>query len=259
MSGRELLLYLSIKYEGDYQKLLDAITAKEKVKEEDVIERIKDVKCKYLTILDEEYPDYLKHVYKPPIVLYYYGDISLLKAKNIKVAVVGSREASTYGIDVTKNLVTTLSKHDRIIVSGLARGIDAVAHRTCIDNKAKTIAVLGSGIDYPYPNQNKDLYEIIKKDHLIISEYPGTVKPNPSNFPDRNRIVAGLCDKLLVTEGYKNSGTCITAMYALQLGKDILVVPYPFNQNSCCNKLIQDGAFLIDSEKDVLDFSEKKY
>lgn len=258
MNGRELLIYFSLKYEGDFSKMLDAIKRKEQVNEKDIKASQDKVKSKVITILDKEYPKELTHICMPPLVLYYYGDISLLKGNDTRIAVIGSRESSKYGEEVTTSLTKTLVKGKRVIVSGMARGIDRIAHETAINNNGKTIAVLGSGIDYIYPKTNADIYEKMKKDHLIISEYPNDLAPKPENFPQRNRIVAGLSDKVLVTEAYVNSGTSITVLHALKQGKDVLAVPYPINSNSACNKLIQDGAYLIDSSDDVIYYTEEK-
>lgn len=259
MLGKDLLVYLSLKYKGDFKKMVKAIHEKETVKDEIALEEIKKIKSKYITVLDDAYPEELRHIYMPPLVLYYYGDISLLKSEEVRVAVVGSRECTDYGRDITKELVEPLAMKNRIIVSGLARGIDGIAHSTCINAKGKTIAVLGSGIDYPYPSSNKALYEEIKNHHLLLSEYPNKTEPTPDNFPARNRIVAGIAHKVLVTEAYVNSGTNITVLYALRQGKDVMAVPHEAKKNSACNRLIQDGAFLVESVDDILYLTEKKF
>ncbi|MCQ2792141.1 MAG: DNA-processing protein DprA [Bacilli bacterium] len=259
MLGKDLLVYLSLKYKGDFKKMIDAIHKKEEVNDEVAMKALKTIKSKYITILDQAYPEELRHVYMPPLVLYYYGDISLLKSEEVKVAVIGSRESTSYGEKMTRDLVEPLAKKRRIIVSGLARGIDAIAHDTCIKSKGKTIAVLGSGIDYCYPTSNRKLYDEIKMNHLLISEYPNALSPTPDNFPSRNRIVAGIANKVLVTEAYINSGTNITVLYALRQGKDVMAVPHEANHQSACNRLIQDGAFLVENAEDVLYLTEKKY
>ncbi|MCQ2794024.1 MAG: DNA-processing protein DprA [Bacilli bacterium] len=251
MDGRNLLLYLSLKYAGNYDKIYQAITKRETVEEEAVKEAVKQIKCHTLTIIDKEYPESLKRIPTPPLVLYYYGDISLLTSATPRLGVVGSRDCSLYGRRMTRSIVSEVAK-SVIIVSGLARGIDAVAHRATIDAKGKTIAVLGGGIDVIYPRENAELFAAIKKNHLLISEYPGETKPEPSYFPLRNRLVAGFSDKLLVTEAYKNSGTNITVLYALKQGKDVMAIPYEADQASSCNKLIQDGAALVETADDVL-------
>lgn len=250
MSGRELLIYLSIKYEGDFERILKAIKAKEDATEEMVKKEVATIKSNVITIIDKEYPEELKHINMPPLVLYYYGDISLLNSK-MRLAVVGSREASEYGIKMTKSIVQDIA-NKVTVVSGLARGIDAIAHKTVIDNHGRTIGILGCGIDYVYPKENDGLYTTIKKNHLLLSEYPNLTKPKPDYFPMRNRIIAGVAQKVLVTEAYKNSGTNITVLFALKQGKDVLAVPYPADANSSANKLIQDGAFLVETGEEVL-------
>ncbi len=258
MTGRNLLAALSIKYKGNFELMLKAIKAKETFTDAQIEDYLKQIKSKFVTILDDDYPEVLKRVYMPPLVLYYYGDISLLNSKNNLVAVIGSRNNSLYGEKATKLFTKALVDNKRIIIAGLARGIDSIAHRTCIENNGKTVAVLGSGIDCPYPLQNKKLYEVIKKNHLLISEYPGNMEPTKETFPMRNRIVASLADKILVTEAYANSGTCITVMYGLTLGKDILAVPNEIFKESATNKIIQDGGFLVETVDDVIFLTEKK-
>lgn len=259
MTARDLLLCLSIKYKGDFKKMLNAIQNKETATEEQLKEANESLKTKFITILDQEYPTELKTVTMPPLVLYYIGDISLLKSEEIHVAVIGSREYSPYGEKVTKLFVEPLAKNKRVIVSGMARGIDSIAHETCINAGGKTIAVLGNGILKAYPSSNQKLYDEIKKNHLVISEYPGELEATPENFPMRNRIVAGISNKILVTEGHVNSGTNITVLFALKQGKDILAVPSEIGKQSACNKLIQDGAYLVETVDDVLYLTSKKY
>lgn len=252
MKAREIIAFLSIKYDGNYKKIMDAIKEKEKINEEEALNSINKLKSKYVTIIDDEYPQYLKHIPAPPLILFYYGDLSILDIKNRKkLAVIGSRNSSEYGERMTINIVSKISKQVTII-SGLARGIDKIAHETCIKNKGKTVAILGSGIDYIYPKENSDIYEEIKKNHLLISEYPNSVIPEPQNFPFRNRIISGLSDKILVTEAYNKSGTSVTVLHALRQGKDVMTVPYNADKNSACNKLIQDGAALVENADDVL-------
>lgn len=253
MSGRDLLIYLSVKYQGNFDKIYHAITTHECASDEDIKKAVDSVKAKVLTIIDENYPDSLKRMCTPPLVLYYYGDLSLLTDQaSQRLAVVGSRECTIYGRKMTNKIVSEVANKKIIIVSGLARGIDAVAHHSAINAKGKTIAVLGCGIDSIYPKENEELFKEIKANHLLVSEYPNDTKPEPNFFPLRNRLVAGFADKVLVTEAYKNSGTNITVLYALKQGKDVMVVPYEADKESSCNKLIQDGAALVETAEDVL-------
>ena len=245
---RDYLIYYSLKYNGDYQKVKRAIIDREDMTDEE----FPPIKSGVVTFDDEDYPDYLKRINDPPLVLYYYGDISLLKNIDKHVGVIGSRNFSEYGKEATENIVSGIAK-DTVIVSGLAYGIDAIAHACAINNKGKTIAVLGSGIDVCYPPENQELYEKIKKNHLVISEYPGLTQPSPDKFPFRNRIIAQLSKCVLITEAYARSGTSITANFALMLGRTVCCVPYPVGKNSFCNKFINQGAFLVEGPEDVLE------
>ena len=215
----------------------------------------KKTKCKTLTIMDPEYPLYLKQLHRPPIVLFYYGDISLINEENMKknLAVIGTRSCTEYGLKETNRIVSELGKNCNI-VSGLAKGIDAMAHQTALDVGTKTIAVLGSGINNPYPKENIELYkDIIKRGGLVVSEYPNFSSPLQFHFPIRNRLIAMFSKALLVTEAYDyNSGTGITARYAYSFNKKVMAIPYPADVlNSYCNYLIQEGAVLVRSAEDV--------
>lgn len=250
---RDVLIYFSLKYQGSQREVMNALKNKEPVVQDHVMLKVQEIKSKVLTILDDEYPNYFKDYYQPPLVLYYYGDISLLKKKPI-LAVVGSRNNSVYGQKVTKELINKLCfKKNITIVSGMARGIDTIAHSEALEQGAGTIAILGSGIDYPYPKENEWLYQKIKKQGLVISEYPSDLKPNKMNFPVRNRLIAFACDKLLITEAKKNSGSLITLRFVLDVGKDVLCVPDQIFSDSECNRLIQQGAKMINSVDDLME------
>ena len=252
IKGRDLLVYLSVKYKGNWDEMYQAIQQREKVSFEEVDEALKNNKANYITCVDSEYPDCLKGVYHPPFVLYYYGDISLINNKDIrKLAVIGSRSPSDYGIKATKAFVTELAKQV-IVVSGLAKGIDTVALKNAIDNNGKVVAILGSGIERCYPSENKELFEVIKQSHLLISEYPLDTPPNDFQFPFRNRLVAALSDAVLVAEAKHRSGTLITVGHALSLGKDIFCIPHRIGESSSSNTLIKDGAYLAESAEDIL-------
>ena len=250
MESREILLYLAVKYKGDWDQIYMDLSGHKEIDEKEAKTLISKVKSNYLTILDEEYPESLRDTYKSPFVLFYYGDISLLSDKNNKIAVVGSRKYSEYGQEMTEMLVKGIAK-DFVIISGMAYGIDAIAHRTAIENGGKTIGVLGNGIDFHYLEENKDLYEECKKNHLIISEYPGTTPPNQKYFPVRNRIIAGLCYNLLVTEGKIKSGTQITAFLMVQKSGNVCCVPARAGEESICNYLIKEGAYLVETAEDI--------
>lgn len=208
----------------------------------------------YVTLLDNNYPNCFKtKLGEPPFVLYYKGDISLLNNKDFrKLSIVGSRRCSKYGVESVKQIISSLPK-DYIIISGLAKGIDSIAHKTALECGLKTIAVLGSGIDYIYPEENLTLYnDIILNRGLILSEYPNHVSPKKDNFIFRNRLVASLGEFLLIGEAYSHSGTQTTITYALQCGNSVGCIPYPINTDSLCNTFIKEGAYLIDSSKEIV-------
>jgi len=246
-TGREILIYLSLKFNGDYFAIRDAI--KNRDYDLEGIEEV-NVRANTLTMLDEDYPrEFLKLPY-PPIVLFYYGDISLIKDISKNIAVIGTRKPTQYGSDVTENIVKEISK-DMVVVSGLARGIDSIAQKTAIENNGKTIAILGSGIEYCYPYENKELYDEIKRNHLLISEFPNRTEPTPHNLLFRNRLIAMLSKGVLITEAYQKSGTSVTANWALSYLKDVMCVPYQYGSYSLCNFIINEGAYLVDSVDDV--------
>ena len=250
MESRENLLYLALKYKGDWNAIYEDVSNHIEIDEEEAKKLNSTLTSNYITIIDEAYPESLRDAYKPPFVLFYYGDISLLDDKRNKIAVVGSRKSTEYGEEMTKKLVSGIAK-DFVIVSGMAIGIDAISHRSAIESGGKTIGILGNGIDFHYLEENKDIYEELKKNHLIISEYPGSTPPNPSNFPIRNRIIAGLCNNLLVTEGKVRSGTQITALLMVQKSGNVCCVPTRAGEDSICNHLIKEGAYLVETVEDV--------
>lgn len=256
LKARDLLLYLVIKYEGRYDDILFAIQNKLPFEKTEAIGIGKKVKSKYVTIMDSDYPKCLKNVYHPPLVLFYYGDLSLLDDIDKNVAVVGSRNYSPYGEKMTKEIVTSLSSNFNI-VSGLAKGIDSIAHSACIKNKGKTIGILGCGIDYIYPKENYELIEEVKNNHLLISEYPNVIPPQKDNFPLRNRLIACVSKGVIITEASVRSGTMITASHAVCQGKEVLCVPYTAESHSGCNHLIKEGAYLIEDADDALAILKK--
>ena len=250
MNQREILIKIAIHHEGDWEKIYQTLQNKEY---EDILSQdLPMMDYKAITFLDEDYPEYLRNTFRPPFVLFYYGDISLLKDPKKNLAVIGSRVITEYGCNITEEIVDELAKEVNV-VSGLAKGIDYIAHMRAINSGGKTIAILGSGIDYCYPAENIDLYNEIKKNHLLISEYPGTTSPTPDKFPIRNRLIAAVADTILITEAYSRSGTSITANFALQFNKNICCVPYPYYRNSLCNHLISQGAYLVQNGQDVLE------
>jgi len=208
---------------------------------------------KVVTYYDDDYPQTLKDIPNPPIALYCKGDIELLNKPSI--AVVGPREATDYGIMVAKKFVETFAKEGLSVVSGIARGIDTVSHRTALDNKGKTVAVLPCGQDVVYPAENYRLYDLVADYGLRVTEYPLGTKVKQYTFVERNRIISGIANALFLPEAAENSGTMITVGHALQEGKPIYVVPGSvFSKTSKgSNKLILQGdGIMILSPEDVL-------
>ena len=247
----KILVYFAIKYNGDWDQIYAAINRKEKVDVSEMEKIVDRCECNYITILDSNYPIRLKSIYKPPFVLFYKGDITLLDNAYKTIAVVGSRNCSLYGKKASEQIVKELTDEKFLIISGLAKGIDSIAHLTCLENEGKTIAILGNGIGIYYPDENKVLQETIANKGLILSEYPYSVSANKENFPKRNRIIAGLADGVLVTDCKNKSGSMITVSRALEMGKDIFCIPHPIGVNSGCNTLIKEGAKLVESVKDI--------
>ena len=252
LNGKQILIALAIKYEGDWDKMYSAISNKDVEDLNPYIEQFNKSTRKAMTILDIECPAILKQIFMPPFVLFYYGDLTLTHNPSKCLSIIGSRNPSTYGEKMARELAADLSK-DFIVVSGMAKGIDGIAHRSAIAAGNKTIAVIGSGIDRCYPAENKDLYQELKKDHLIVSEYFGQSSPDMSHFPLRNRIIAGLSKGTLIVEAQRQSGTSITATYALNFSRTVLAVPNRADTNSACNRLIKEGAVLVENAADVIE------
>lgn len=205
---------------------------------------------------DEDYPQQLKFISDNPFVLSCIGDVSLLKKQQI--AVVGSRSVSVLGQKLTRKMAGTLAKKGYVVTSGLARGVDGLAHLGALDENGKTIAVLGSSVDYCYPTENKELYDsIIEKGGLIISENKvGSGIISKHQFPKRNRIITALSEAVVVTECTKKSGSLITARLALEMGKELFAVPgHPLDKHfEGTNDLIkQSCAHVLTSIDDLLD------
>ncbi len=206
-----------------------------------------------LSIGSSKYPTQLFALENPPVLLYVKGDIKLLK-EGYLVAVVGTRTPSVYGVDTTKAICEEMTRHDITLVSGLAAGLDSVAHRAAIAAGTPTIAVLGNGIDYFYPPSNRELQLAIAKNGVLVSEFPPTTEPFKGSFIMRNRIIAGLADVLLVTEARDRSGTMSTASFASDMGRTIFAVPGNITtpMSSGTNNLIYDGATPVTSTTSIL-------
>lgn len=209
---------------------------------------------KFFTIDDDIYPEILKNIYNPPKKIYYKGNLKLLKEKK-KIAIVGTRNNSSYGALCCEKIVKDLIAEDIVIISGFARGIDSIAHRICIENNGKTIAVVASGLDIVYPSSNVNLWKKIEENGLILSEYEYGTKPFRANFPQRNRIIAGLSEGVIVIESKEKGGSLVTANIALDEGRDVYAVPGEIfsDLSRGCNNLIRDSkAKLLNSVEEIL-------
>lgn len=206
----------------------------------------------YITAIDDEYPKYLKEIGTPPWLFFLKGNKQILSTPSL--AVVGSRKTTSYGRKVTQKMIPQLVQKGWTITSGLALGIDALAHHMTLGSKGLTMAVLGCGINMSYPPQNRKLHDDIEQKGLIVSEYPLGVRPHPGYFPQRNRIIAGLTYGTIVIEAAKKSGSLITSYCALENGREVFAVPGAiFDQQSVGTNLLiqQHGAKLITDVDDI--------
>ncbi len=212
--------------------------------------KLEDIR--FIDYYHNEYPYKLKNIYNPPLGIYVRGK---LPDKQIPcVAVIGARECSDYGVKYTRLYTDKLCQNNIQIISGMARGIDGIAGRTSVAYKDLSFAVLGSGINCPYPECNKDLYEALLQNGSLISEYPPDTKAQPFRFPYRNRIISGLSDCVFVAEAAVKSGSHITAYFALEQGKDVFALPGPVDSklSEGTNILIKNGAYPALSVDDIL-------
>jgi len=232
------------------QKIIDL---RKSIDPEKLVAEILKKGIKILTIKDKNYPKLLKEIVNPPFLLYIKGEIKLEDEKAL--AVVGSRRPTNYGREVTESLTWALVHQGFTIVSGMARGIDSVAHKTALKAGGRTIAVLGTGVDVCYPPENKKLYEEISYNGALVSEFTPGTQPTPYNFPQRNRIIAGLSLGVLVTEAAEKSGALITAGFAGEAGREVFAVPGPIysKMSAGTSALIKDGAKLVYKMEDILE------
>jgi len=204
-----------------------------------------------LTCRDPLFPQRLLHIYDCPVLLYVKGE---LRGLDVSIAVVGSRKASAYGKYTTERLSRELALNGVTIVSGMARGIDASAHRGAMSVKGQTVAVLGSGLDVIYPPENESLYHEISECGAVVSEYSFGTRPNAPNFPARNRIISGMSLGVVVVEATEKSGSLITARIALEQGREVFAVPGSIDEAGSrgTNRLIKEGAKLVEDVDDIL-------
>ncbi len=220
---------------------------------EEHLNKIKNYGITLLRYTDSLYPQSLRELDDAPLLLYCKGN--MLKEDALSIAVVGARGMTDYGRKVASQISSALASAGITVVSGLARGIDTVAHVGAIRAKGRTIAVMGSGIDIVYPPENKRLYEQIASSGCIISEFPLETPPEKHNFPRRNRLISGLSLGVLVVEAAQSSGSLITAEYALQQNKEVFAVPGRIDSmlSRGTNQLIRKGARLVQSAEDIIE------
>jgi len=202
---------------------------------------------------EPEYPQALLQIYDPPVLLYVRGDAQVLNQPALSI--VGTRRPTAYGTQMTERLSRDLAKRGLAIVSGLARGVDAIAHQGTTAAEGRAIGVIGTGIDVFYPKENKKLYEKVLERGVIVSEFPLGAYPAPENFPVRNRIIAGMPLGVVIVEGKQYSGSLITARLAMEFGREVFGVPGNVTQETSFapNQLIKQGAKLVTSAEDVIE------
>jgi DNA processing protein len=205
------------------------------------------------TLVDEKYPPSLRAIKTAPPLLYVYGDYQ--PQDQFALAVVGTRRMSSYGRRAAKMLVQGAVAHGLTIVSGLALGVDTIAHQGALDGGGRTLAVLGSGLGCVYPSENRALAERVAQSGAVISEFPLFLEPTKWTFPRRNRLISGLCRGVLVVEAPQKSGALITAKAATEQGREVFAVPGPIQPttHSGCHYLIKNGAKLVETVDDILD------
>jgi len=243
-----------LKKSGLDSKTVDNIVnLRTKISPDKEIDALNKYKIKALICESEDYPSRLKEIYDYPPVLYVRGD--LIQQDECCLAVVGTRRSTVYGRQVTEEIVSDLARNGITIVSGLARGIDSIAHKTALEAGARTMAIFASGLDIVYPAENAKLAREIMERGALISEYPLGTKPKADNFPRRNRIMSGLSLGVLVIEAGESSGALITANQALEQNREVFAVPgsilSPTSRGT--NHLIQEGAKLVRNYIDILE------
>jgi len=203
---------------------------------------------------DENYPSLLKQISAPPPILYYKGILPDPQAKYI--AVVGTRRMTSYGREMAREISSFLAAHQVVIVSGLARGIDGIAHQAALDVGGCTVAVLGCGVDKIYPPEHRIMAEKITANGAILSDYPPGTPPDRINFPPRNRIISGMAGGCIIVEAGEKSGSLITARFAAEQGREVFVIPGNFNapQSQGSNRLIRDVARPLCDKEELLEF-----
>ena len=240
--------------EGLNKKAIKAfLEGRDKIDLDEELAAANEANVSVSTLEDDDYPALLKNIYDPPPVLYTKGQ--KIDAKDKIIAIVGTRKASHYGKETARKLAYELASLGFTIVSGMAMGIDTVAHQGALDAKGKTLAVFGCGVDVIYPSSNKSLAKEIEASGALVSEFPLRTGIEKGHFPRRNRIISGLSLGVIVVEGHYDSGAMITAKQALDQGREVFAVPgnVELDQSKGPHWLIKQGAKLVESVEDVLE------
>ena len=220
----------------------------------DILSSCSQIGCRIITLQDSEYPDRLRNIYDPPLLLYVRGTMPNIDDHPV-IGVVGTRKCTPYGIKTAENVCYDLSRRGVITVTGLARGVDTAAARGALRGGSPTIGVIGSGLDVVYPPENRAVYDDVAGFGAVISEYPPGTPPVQYHFPARNRIISGLSLGVAVIEAPKKSGALITAARALEQGRDVFALPGNVDAATCVgsNALLREGAIPFTSADDIID------
>lgn len=244
--------------EGFGRQTIEVVVAlRSRIHPEELLGQHEQQNPNFWTPQEADYPRLLLEIPSPPPLLYYRGQVQLQENQGIKplVGIVGTRNASDYGRRWTRKISATLARNGFTVVSGLADGIDTEAHHSCLEAGGRTLAVLGTGVDVVYPPRNRELYNQILNQGLVLSEYPAKTPPDRAHFPPRNRIIAGLSRAVLVMEAPTRSGALITARFANDYGRDVYVLPGSLDnpRSLGCLGLLNTGAQVILSESHLLE------
>ncbi|OGI21041.1 MAG: DNA protecting protein DprA [Candidatus Melainabacteria bacterium RIFOXYA12_FULL_32_12] len=244
-----------------YNRVQNFIEARKAINPDKLLEEIYKRDIKVLTLQDEDYPYLLRQIPDPPAILFIKGNLEVCNLDKT-LAIVGSRKASHYILEILNKIIDEIRGTDITIVSGMALGVDSCAHKAALKNNLKTIAVLGSGLDHIYPKKNKDLFqEIINGNGAVISEYYPSEEPEPWKFPVRNRIVSALSKGTLIAEAGLKSGALITANLCLEQNRELMCIPGLITNPNTegIHQLIKNGAGVVTNAKDIFDYLNWHY
>ena len=258
---REIIHYFVLKHKGNWERIYSALENQEAFDEKEYKKLIIN-QPPFVSLLDENYPESLKRIYRPPFGLFYYGNFDLIKSQYLLTSI-GTRTPTKYQEQYTYKLIKEVEEHflsKVVLVSGMAKGLDYMSMLAALNTNSPIIAVLGSGLDIIYPKESSEIYNYYKnKNGLILSEYPLSYTPEKEDFIKRNRIVAGLSKVIYVGGGKNLSGSSTTIRFALEQGKEILALPCNNTGDDLTNTLIYDGADIVLSSKDIIQKLENIY